>query len=325
MAKCYIGAWRRDADMETWIEQEMAWIGDADDDGFLYAQPMASELSGGRIALTTQRIGVPDDRYPSRFHPLTGGLAPTEVVWMISDDGGRTWTSPRVPLFDGASRFDTNGTLLELNNGDWFWPCERWKAWEDASPTIIRGFGLLSRDCGETWEKIVNLPRPDESRICSHSKFARRQDGRFCGLGWTTSPGMLEDHDLCYIEADASCRSWLTPRSTGIPGQNSWILDRGNGVMAATVAVGENDAMEPGVYAFFSEDDGATWHHDDAVMLWAACDREREQFRRDSDSLFKVAFGQVAIATDVDGGILYAWRCFDEDEETCIRYARLDS
>ncbi len=323
IARCYIGAWRRDS-VGTWVEQEMEWIGETSDDGYLYAQPMASVLSGGRIVLTTQRIRVPDDRYPSRFNPSTRGVAPTEVVWMESLDGGRSWTPPRALRFEGSCGIDVNCNILELDDGDWFWPCERWKDWEDISPLRIRGFGLRSSDRGETWHKVLDFPSSyDEDRIYSHTKYASRKDGRHCALHWTTSPDMTRDFDLHYVEADPSCTTWSEPRPTGIPGQNSWILDLGEGRLAASVAVGENDAVQPGVYAFLSQDDGVTWNHEEATLLWGACEGEREQFRRDSDSLFHVAFGQVAIAEDVDGRPIFAWRCFDDSEETCVRYAKL--
>ena len=323
MARCYIGAWRRDEDRASWAAEEMAWIGKADDDGHWYAQPMASELSEGRIVLTTQRIRVPGDQYPSRFNPETGGLAPTEVVWMVSEDGGRNWTPPRVPSFRESSESDVNCNLLELENGDWFWPCERWKTWDDPSSLRIRGFGLLSRDRGESWEKVADFPSSyDDDQIYSHTKYATKTDGRICALQWTTSPAMKRDFDLHYVEAQPTANSWSEPRPTGIPGQNSWVLDLGEGAMVATVAVGENEVLEPGVYAFFSRDDGCTWNHDEAVVLWVGCEREREQFRKDSDSMFKVAFGQVAIVQEIGGGIVCAWRCFD-GEETCLRYARL--
>lgn len=287
---------------------------------------MATELRGERIVLSAQRVEKPDERYPSRFNPRTQGLAPTEVVWMVSEDQGRTWTPPSVPRFEGAGKIDANCNLLELKNGNWFWPYERWKAWDDDAPLHIKGFGLLSTDRGKSWKKAVDFPSSNDSeRIYSHTKYAGKKDGRVCALQWTTRPGMIEDYDLHYVEADTSCGTWVEPRSTGIPGQNSWILDPVDGAMAATVAVGENETIEPGVYAFFSDDDGVTWNHDAAVQLWPACAREWEQFRKNSDSLFKVAFGQVAIAQDVDGGILCAWRCFDDRRETCIRYAQFES
>ena len=158
MARCYIGSWRCGDDLNTWTEQSVQCMGETDDDGYLYAQPMASALKGNRIVLTTQRIAEPGDQYPSRFNPRTGGLAPTEPVWMISDDQGLTWTRPRVPSFSDSSKIDVNCNLLELPDDDWFWPLERWKAWDDPSQLRVARFGLRSSDLSRTWRKTYNFP-----------------------------------------------------------------------------------------------------------------------------------------------------------------------
>ena len=67
MARCYIGSWSCGDDLNTWTEQSVQWMGETGDDGYLYAQPMASTLNGDRIVLTTQRIAEAGDQYPSRF------------------------------------------------------------------------------------------------------------------------------------------------------------------------------------------------------------------------------------------------------------------
>lgn len=323
LLRCYVGAWRR-AGAGGWLEETMQWIGDADDGGHYYAQPMVSDLGSGRLLLTTQRVRKHDREYPSRFNPITSGLAPTEMVWMYSEDGGRTWTPPVVPDFPDRTVIDAPCNIVQLQNGDWLWGCERWKGWDDAVPVRIRGFALRSSDRGASWFRQPDFPGGrDDQRIYSHSKYVLRHDGRIASLKWTTSPGMSQDFDLHYVEGDASGTEWSSPRATGIPGQNSWLLDHGNGVMAAAVAIGDNDLMPAGVYAVSSDDDGRTWDRERATLLWPASNRERKLFSRNSDSQFKVAFGQVAIAP-VDGGFLCTWSCLGEDGETCLRYAQLE-
>lgn len=306
----------------TWVD-ETSRLAAPSAGAFSYTAPHASRLRDGTILLVAQRQPS-DDQQALRFNAKTGGMRPAEFVIFRSSDDGRTWSSPQTidPGTDVAA--DTPSSVLELGDGTLFLAIETWKNWDDASPLHIRGFALYSRDGGRTWGERVDFPSAaDEERMYSHSRYTRLSDGSIGALQWAQSVGGDRNFDLHLVRSDATGRQWSQPQPTGIAAQTSWLADLGGGRMAVAYTVREG--MDPGIRVALSDDDGATWETDRALLAWDAVGQEWLGVARRPDypaSHDNIAFGKPNLAVLPSGDLLASWWC----TQACVthaRYARL--
>ena len=307
----------------TWLDEGLVRDPAADGSPFTYTAPHGSRLRDGTVLLLAQRYPA-DASNAIRFNPATGGLKPSESVLFQSTDEGATWSPPAMLDLAQPGMIDTPSGVIELLDGRWFLACEVWKAWDDASPLHIRGFGLFSRDRGRTWGERVDFPSAaDGTRMYSHSRYTQLQDGAIGALQWTQSIGGNENFDLHLVTSDPAARAWSQPRPTAIPAQTSWLADLGNGRMAAAYTV--RQGMTPGIVVALSHDAGRTWDLERQLMVWDAVGQEflgvahKPSYPTSHDN---IAFGKPNLARLPDGDLIAAWWC----TQACVthaRYARL--
>jgi hypothetical protein len=286
---------------------------------FTYTAPHATRLRDGSVLLLAQRHRS-DDAEALRFNNVTGGMRPVEFVLTHSGDGGRTWSSPHTMDPGTPIAADTPSAVLELPDGTLFLAFETWKNWDDPSPLHIKGFALFSRDGGLSWGERLDFPSAaDGGRMYSHSRYTRLADGGIGALQWTQSIGGQDNFDLHLVRSDATGRTWSMPQPTGIPAQTSWLADLGDGRMAA--AYTERTGMQPGIKVALSEDAGATWDLDRALLAWDAVGQQWLGVERRPDypaSHDNIAFGKPNLAVLPSGDLVVSWWC----TQACVTHAR---
>ncbi|MGH7575830.1 MAG: sialidase family protein [Longimicrobiales bacterium] len=303
----------------TWLEEGLVWDPGKDAVRHTYSAPHGTLLRDGTLIVVAHRYPATEDQL-FRFNPETGGSRPVETVLFRSTDRGRSWSEPEVLYLGDDGVIDVPSSIIELNDGSWFIACEVWKTWDDRSPMHIKGYGLFSRDGGRHWGDRVDFPSAaDSSRMYSHSRYSRIQDGRICALQWTQSIGGETNFDLHFVVSDETGRRWNLPRSTGIPAQTSWVAHVGGGVLAAAYSVREG--MQPGIRVALSRDEGVSWDIDGSVLVWDAVGQEylgvshKPSYPASHDN---IAFGKPNLAALPNGTLFASWWC----TQACVTHIR---
>ena len=310
----------------TWRDEGLAWDPDNDLPRCSYGLGMVTRLSDGSMFMIAFRHEIREDNL-IRHNPETGGLPPEEFCLLHSKDAGRTWSRPQPIAFPPPgpeSGLDLPSPIVELTDGRLFMPCVVWKAYDDPAPLHIKGHGLFSADRGRTWADRVDFPSAaDHEKMYSHGRYIRMRDGRLCVLQWAQAIGGQTDYDLHIEFGDPTGRQWALPKPTGLPGQSSWIGDRGGGLMIAAYTC--RSRSRPGIFVALSEDEGDTWDRDHALMVFDATDREclgTVHPPRYPASLDNVAYGMPVISVLPGGDVMVHFWC----TEACVtqtRYVRL--
>lgn len=307
---------------QTWATEGLVWDPRNDKAPYSYTAPHATRLKSGTMMLLARRWDASDPDRPV-FNPETGGIRPGEHILFRSTDDGHTWSTPETLALPGGGLADTPSQIIELNDGRWFLACELWKDWDDTRPLHIKGFALFSDDEGKTWTGRVDLPGAADNKMYSHSRYTRMLDGRIAALQWTQEVGTAKDLDLHLVISDETGTNWNEPRATGIRGQTSWLVDLGDGILAAAYTLRER--LRPGICVVLSEDEGKTWDVENQVMVWDAVGQEflgvmhKPSYPASHDN---IAFGKPNAARLPGGDIICSWWC-TQACVTHVRWARL--
>jgi sialidase-1 len=308
---------------KTWVQEGRVWDVANDDRLYNYSAPHAFRLKDGTLVLTAFRMDFSDPR--PQFNPETGGHRASDKIVFFSDDGGRTWTSPRVMDLPLDSLPDTPSSIIELNDGRWWMGLELWKEWDHIGPLHIKGFSTFSDDRGETWSDAFPLESAsDTEKMFSHSRYVKMLDGRVAGLQWTQEPGTAKDFAEHITISNADASAWSYPEPTNLMAQTCWLADLGSGVMAA--AYTDREGMNPGINVVLSRDEGKTWDVENQVQVWGdAVGQEYLGVERTPEypkSHDNIAFGKPNLARMADGTLIASWWC-TQASVTHSRFARL--
>jgi predicted neuraminidase len=214
--------------------------------GKSYQNPVAFQVSSGRIWLlhTAQSAGR--------------GQADAQVLRVWSDDGGKTWTQPKV-LFAKSGSFTRHPPII-MDDGTWLLPM-----YYTPSAGITEGAASnysvvkLSKDSGKNWTECripgsSGLVQPSLVKVgpASYIAFFR---SRFA--------------DWIYESRSTDGCAWAPPHPTVLPNNNSSMqairLSNGHLVIAFNNSSGPSSKREPQTGPRFplsvalSEDDGRNW------------------------------------------------------------------
>jgi len=212
-------------------------------------------------------------------------VGPTVHDWTtriaVSDDAGRTWSSPRelVPG-DSAPRGPVRNKLIVLSSGEWLAPSsvetdQYWDAFVDRSA-----------DCGQTWQRSDVPIEHRQGAVTGGADVWQglsenalwetdlervfRWDGVIQPTLWESAPGHVHmllrstrGHAYRSDSADAG-RTWSEAVATPLPNNNSG-LDvvrlEGAGLVLAYNPVEGNWGHRSPISLAGSTDNGATWSH----------------------------------------------------------------
>ncbi|MAE65846.1 MAG: hypothetical protein CMJ18_16370 [Phycisphaeraceae bacterium] len=160
--------------------------------------------------------------------------------WILSHDGGETWTEPRA--FGDGARAAGNESALVLSDGTVLHALD---GYYDGR-TDFESVGIFrSRDHGETWSRIATVGHPDHHM--HEQSLATLADGRIVLMS-------REHGDIAWSQDGGE--TWTEPESTGMSLYDPHLVAMPNGVLAAFAGY----RFGGGLRVSLSPDAGATWH-----------------------------------------------------------------
>ena len=193
-----------------------------------------------------------DDRCPTILELDDGTLLCTfftyalpEIVYakyMLSRDGGKTWTEPMdVPGKPEGTAFG-NGTAIQLSDGAIVWVLQ---GWFDPAHPHRHVAACRSTDRGKTFE-VASVVKSDHDLI-GEPTVAQLPDGRLV-------MAIRREGDMCW--SDDGGRTWKLSNSTGWDLFDPHLLQMPNGVLALFHGSYQTGALR----VLLSPDGGHTWH-----------------------------------------------------------------
>jgi hypothetical protein len=192
------------------------------------------------------------------FNPQTEGILPTRVLFVESEDGGRSWTEPvEVPLLPHRGNAIT-GPIMVVRDGRLALPYEAWKEYEDTGPGKHHASLRFSADRGKTWPELAIVAHDPAGRVLYWDQrlAVDPASGRLIAMFWSHDRQAKHDLDVHIAWGAPDGREWSAPQSAGIAGQ-----------IAAPLAIGGERVFAgyvhrhypPSLRALLSDDFGRTW------------------------------------------------------------------
>ena len=309
---------------ESWTEHHVVYDRGPDDAAYSYHDPMVAHLDNGSLVITTFRVDRSDPELPL-FNEETGGIGAFELVALHSTDHGRSWSRPeRMEVPDDLIVTPSSG-VIELSDGRWFMPFDRWHAFDSSQPYRPQVVGLFSTDRGRTWvDPVVVADTNSQDKGFWHGQVLRMNDGRLFTMFWTAlMKSDIDNQPLHRCVGSPDGKNWSEPEPTTLPGQTNHAVDLGDGRMLNVYT--RRDGPQPGFFAAVSGDEGRTWDLDNQVCVWDATGRDKlgveapDTYPCSHDT---IAFGAPRAIRLADGDVLATYWC-TEMSLTHVRCARL--
>lgn len=192
-----------------------------------------------------------DDRHPSILELDDGTLIANFFAYrypgvyfakyMLSSDGGETWTEPMDPLGKPTPGAFGNGPIIQLKDGTVLWVME---GPFDPAQTFNSIGVLRSEDRGKTFQ-LASVVKRDHD--LNEPTVAQMTDGRLVMV-------IRRQGDLCF--SDDGGRSWEATESPSWELFDPHVLQLPNGVLACF----HGSYKKGGIRVLLSPDGGKTWN-----------------------------------------------------------------
>ncbi len=274
------------------------------------------------LKLSSSSDGSTVYAYGSRFYREAGqgfGEGRNEAVLCRSNDGGRSWSEPRVVPMRWNSRLEVSHGILPLSSGRLLAPAATLPAPGRLGEQVLVA---ISDDGGETWPRhSVVAQDPERRHGYFEQKLAELAPGRVIATCWTVTLGEVEDREDSYTISNDDGLTWSAPRSTGIRGQtmSATLIDGDRLLVLYNRRYGDQAVMMALVTL---KEEVWTVHHE-GVMYDAGAFHHRP-VGTDSgvDEFAHFEFGFPTAVRLQDGSFLATHWC-KEGESTGIRWTRL--
>ena len=308
----------------SWPEHSVVHDPATDDVVYSYHDPMLAQLNDGSLVITSFRVDRSDPDRPM-FNEATGGICEYELVVLRSSDRGRSWSRPEPMVVPEDLIVTPSSGVIELEDGRWFLPFDRWHAFDSPQPYRPQGVGLFSNDQARTWSDPVVIADTDSAdKGFWHGQVLRMNDKSLFTMFWTAlMKSDIESLPLHCCRGSSDATRWAEPEATTVPGQTNHAVDLGRGHMLNVHT--RRDGPQPGFFAVASSDEGRTWDLENQVCLWDATGRDKlgveapETYPRSHDT---IAFGAPRAIRLADGDVLATFWC-TEMSVTHVRFVRL--
>ena len=278
-----------------------------------------SRVSGGEIVGIGGRTyrDDPDEDVVNRENL---GRRPMDLFIVRSYDGGHSWEAPRTftPPLVGPS-WEVCHRIIELRDGRWLLPLATWRGFDGSAPNGLKSLAFVSHDRGATWPEYVDVMDQYHRGVISwEQSMIELRDGRLLVIAWAFVERLgISEPNPYTISTDG--KTFSTPRSTGLRGQTTKILQLPDGRIFGT---GRSDD-QPGLGAFVAHLDGDEWITDETTVIWqGAASGMTGQTSSSGQELVDLKFGFPSLVYLPDGDVYVAFWCF-EDEIYNIRWFRI--
>lgn len=318
-------SWSED-EGRTWSEQASPFIPApvAGRPG-LFRGAYLTSLGDNRVLAALVWVDYSNPELPF-FNEETEGLLDTRIFLAESEDGGNTWSAPKM-MDTSPFRVPTplTGPVLVLRNGEWACQFELNKHYYD--PAVWRHSSVLmfSRDEGRTWSEYVITSYDPENRIFYwDQRPAVLLDGRILDLFWTYDNKAAVYRNIQARQSFDNGRNWSEMWDTGVPGQPAQPVSLPDGRVAMVYV---DRTGLPAIKLRVSEDGGRTWPAPEHTIYQA---RGRIQTRKKDSmqdawaEMGKFSVGLPATASLPNGDTLVVFYAGPSPDCTDIRWVHIN-
>jgi hypothetical protein len=315
-----------DDEGKTWAPALRPFVPpDVDGQPGLFRAAYPSSLGGDGVLAALCWVDHSDPSL-SFFNEETEGLLDTRIFLAASEDGGASWSEPR--LVDTAPfRVPTplTGPVLVLPNGDRALQFELNKTYFDRSPWRHASVLMLSSDGGKSWPRPSIVAQDPGNRIFYwDQRPGLVADGALLDLFWTYDRARSEYLNIHARRSLDNGMNWSDIWDTGVPGQPGppVFLSDGRIVM---VYVDRTEA--PVIKLRVSPDGGKSWPPATEMDLYqpglGPQSARKGSLQEAWTEMEKFSLGLPAAARLPDGDVLVVFYAGPEPDVTDIRWLRV--
>jgi sialidase-1 len=243
------------------------------------------------------------------------GYVPQELLQLQSNDGGRTWSVPRViepPLLGPG--FEVCHSVIDLPDGRWLYPTATWKSWDGDAPNGMQAVAFVSHDRGRTWPEYLRvMDRYEDGIISWEQSLVRLHDGRLLAVAWAFDERSGTSLPNPYaVSADG--RTFGPPRMTGLVGETAKLLTLRDGRLLCLYRRKD----QPGLWAALVQISGDEWQTLEQMPVWQGAASGMTGRDNSSNELSDLRFGYPTLVQRPDGAVFALFWC----QEDCINNIR---
>lgn len=291
----------------------------------LFRAAYPSALGGNRVLAALCWVDHSDPALPF-FNEETEGLLDTRIYLAASEDGGATWSEPRlVDTTPFPAPTPLTGPVLVLPNGEWALQFELNKTYFDRSTWRHVPVMMFSSDRGKSWPAHSVPAQDPENRVFYwDQRPGLLADGGLLDLFWTYDRAKSEYLNIRARRSADGGRSWSDIWDTGVPGQPAPPVSLPDG---RTAMVYVDRTAAPAIKLRLSRDMGKTWPGATEMVLHQPR-LERQSTKTGSlqeawTEMEQFSVGLPATALLPDGDILVVFYAGLEPDLTDIRWLRV--
>ena len=259
------------------------------------------------------------------FNEETEGLLDTRIFLSRSDDGGETWTEPR--LVD-TSPYNVptaiTGPVLLFPDGELGLQFELNKHYNDLSVWRHASVLMFSRDDGNTWPRHTFASSDPENRVFYWDQRPSVINDKILDVFWTFDREKSVYLNMYARESADRGVTWSEMRNTGIPGQPAAPVFLPDGRLALCYV---DRTGAPAIKVRFSKDGGKTWTDGDELTIFCADSgsqtKNKESMQDAWKEMGKFSIGLPATALLPEGDFLVVYYAGQETDVTGIQWARI--
>ncbi|MCC7351663.1 MAG: exo-alpha-sialidase [Phycisphaerales bacterium] len=284
-----------------------------------------SELSPKQLVASLFWVDQSDSSRPL-FNKDTEGLLDCRIFLSVSQDDGRTWSTPGEVNTTFNAPTPVTGPVLQLSNGDLACQFEVNKHYHDTAPWKFSSVLLLSSDGGKTWPRhVITACDPARRMFYWDQRPGVLADGTILDLFWA-----YDNHDFKYLNIHARSstdhgKTWSEMWDTQVPGQPGAPVSTPDG---GVVMVYIDRTGAPALKIRKSRDGGRTWPAGSETTLYGT-DLPSQTLNKASmqdtwRELGQYSIGFPAASVLDDGRILVVYYAGKSTDQTDIRWCLVE-
>lgn len=291
----------------------------------LFRAAYPTSLGGSRVLAVLCWVDHSDPALPF-FNEQTEGLLDTRIFLSLSEDGGTTWSAPRlIDISPFSVPTPLTGPVLVLPAGEWALQFELNKPYDDPEPWRHASILMFSSDRGRSWTQHTIVSRDPENRIFYwDQRPAVLDDGTLLDLFWTYDRTSAQYLNIHARRSTSAGRSWSEFWDTGVAGQPAQPVPLQDGRI---VMIYVDRTAAPAIKLRWSSDGGKTWPPATEMTLYQP-ELARQSGKKNSlqdawEEMEKFSLGLPATARLTNGDILVVFYAGLEPDLTDICWIRL--
>lgn len=243
--------------------------------------------------------------------PEIDGTRDGDNLVSFSQDGGHTWSHPRIIPRTHPELIEQSGPAIQLRSGALLGAGSLFPRWDGSNPSGCIGVLLRSEDNGETWdddtrffEDPTRRYAPAEPRLCE------MQDDRVVSLNWMMdhlSGTNLTNHITVSHDGGAS---WSGPIDTGVGGQASNLMHWEDDILLTIHC--HREGQDIGLFVRVVDLAGDQWRIAEEAKIWG--NAPAMKVGGYSTMGQNLRFGQASLLRLDDGDILATHWAIEEGQ-----------